>query len=255
MDPYLESPEFWPDFHATFIPCWREAIADRLPDSYEASLDERVVLVESPPPPAWESANEKHVLPDIAISRKSPSNITETGAKSTAVLEPVTIPLVIDPEETEIYIKILHGPDRSLVTVIELFSPSNKVDLGFGDYHSKRSSLLRQSVNLVELDLLIGGRRVQTTRPLPPGDYYAFVARTDRYPNADVYAWTIRDRLPAIRIPLKSPDPDLLLDLAPVFETAFSRGRYLRRLRYGSVPAIPRSPEVLNWCLNLAQGS
>jgi hypothetical protein len=115
-------------------------------------------------------------------------------------------------------------------------------------------TLLRQRVNLVELDLLIGGRRVQTKRPLPAADFYAFVARTDRYPNADVYAWTLRDRLPAIRIPLKPPDPDILIDLAPVFETAFARGRYSRRLRYGSVPAIPRSPEILKWCANLAQG-
>ena len=47
MDPYLESPAFWSDFHATFINYWREAIADRLPDHYEARIDERVNLVES----------------------------------------------------------------------------------------------------------------------------------------------------------------------------------------------------------------
>jgi hypothetical protein len=50
---------------------------------------------------------------------------------------------------------------------------------------------------------LIGGRRVQTARPLPAGDYYALVARAERYPNAEVYAWTVRDQFPTIRIPLK----------------------------------------------------
>ena len=30
MDPYLENPAFWPDFHFTFINYWREAIADAL---------------------------------------------------------------------------------------------------------------------------------------------------------------------------------------------------------------------------------
>ena len=30
MDPYLEDPAFWRDFHLTFIGCWREAIADLL---------------------------------------------------------------------------------------------------------------------------------------------------------------------------------------------------------------------------------
>ena len=32
MDPYLEDPAFWRDFHATFIFCWREAVAAALPD-------------------------------------------------------------------------------------------------------------------------------------------------------------------------------------------------------------------------------
>jgi len=36
MDPYLEDPAFWSDFHHTFIGCWREAIADALPEPYEA---------------------------------------------------------------------------------------------------------------------------------------------------------------------------------------------------------------------------
>jgi hypothetical protein len=90
---------------------------------------------------------------------------------------------------------------------------------------------------------------------LPAGDYYAFVARGDRYPNAEVYAWTIRDRLPTIRIPLKAPDDDLVLDLARVFETAYARGRYWRRLRYDSVPAIRRPEEVLKCCAELAQTS
>ncbi len=28
MDPYLEDPAFWSDFHHTFLGSWREAIAD-----------------------------------------------------------------------------------------------------------------------------------------------------------------------------------------------------------------------------------
>jgi hypothetical protein len=49
MDPFLEQPAYWPDFHATFINYWREAIADLLPPSYEATLGERVYLVERDP--------------------------------------------------------------------------------------------------------------------------------------------------------------------------------------------------------------
>src|SRR5262245_47251803 len=46
MDPYLEDPAFWADFHLTFIGCWREAIADQLPETYEARLDETIHLVQ-----------------------------------------------------------------------------------------------------------------------------------------------------------------------------------------------------------------
>jgi hypothetical protein len=40
MDPYLEHPAYWSDFHATFINYWREAIADALPPQYGATLGE-----------------------------------------------------------------------------------------------------------------------------------------------------------------------------------------------------------------------
>ena len=40
MDPYLEHPAFWSDFHHRFIEWWCEAIAERLPEQYEARLGE-----------------------------------------------------------------------------------------------------------------------------------------------------------------------------------------------------------------------
>jgi len=49
MDPYLEDPGIWPDFHFTFLFCWREAVADLLSDQYEARIDETVRLVQMKP--------------------------------------------------------------------------------------------------------------------------------------------------------------------------------------------------------------
>jgi hypothetical protein len=45
--------------------------------------------------------------------------------------------------------------------------------------------------------------------PLPPGDYFALIARAERRPDCDVFAWTVRDRLPTIPVPLLAPDADL----------------------------------------------
>ena len=49
---------------------------------------------------------------------------------------------------------------------------------------------------------------------IEPGGYYAIVARGARLPVAEVYRWTVRDPLPRLPIPLREPDPDILIDLA-----------------------------------------
>src|SRR6266540_219691 len=71
----------------------------------------------------------------------------------------------------EAYIEILHRPDRSLVAVLELLSPANKEQPGRTEYLAKRRAILVQPVHLVELDLLLGGRRLPMQQPLPDGDY------------------------------------------------------------------------------------
>ena len=164
IDPYLEGQGFWPDFHATFINYWREAIAERLPDHYEVRIDERVNLAALP------AEKVKRIRPDISISQRAPSP-PASPASATGTLEPVAIPLVIEEETRQTYIEILQRPDRALVAVLELLSPSNKEEPGRSDYLSRRNALLNHAVHLVELDFLLGGRRLPLARDYPPGDY------------------------------------------------------------------------------------
>ena len=110
------------------------------------------------------------------------------------------------------------------MTSLELLSPANKVGEGFDDYVWGRDNLLCQSVHLVELDLLRGGRRMPMGQHLPPGDYYAMVSRDELRPDCEVYAWTIRDPLPRLPITLQDPDPDILLALADPVALAYERG-------------------------------
>ncbi len=100
MDPFLEHPAFWSDFHFNFINYWREAVADTLPPHYEATLGERVYLVEHDP------EMRKLGFPDAAVTHDDLSSSTPPGFSSgTATLEPVTIPLAIleGPRETYIF--------------------------------------------------------------------------------------------------------------------------------------------------------
>jgi hypothetical protein len=150
-------------------------------------------------------------------------------------------------EVIEHRIEIRRRPDRFLVAVIELLSPSNKEPPGDRLYSRKRLELIHQAVHLVELDLLIGGKRLAMEDELPTGQYYALVSRAEQRPRSDVYAWSIRDPLPTIPIPLLAPDPDVPLDLAAIFATVFQRGRYDRSIHYSAPLGLALSPEDRAW--------
>jgi hypothetical protein len=242
MDPYLEDPAFWQDFHSRFINACSEVLSDRLPDGYEARIDERLRLIEH--------RTEVTRLPDVAITRdrmiEQPFSERSTG--SVATLEPVSIPLPTQYEEVrDTWIEIIHRHDRSLVTVIEILSPTNKTGDGFADYRLKRRDILAQHAHLVEIDLLLGGRRLELQANLPRGDYYAYVTRDQPRRIVDVYTWSLRDKLPTIPIPLKAPDPDIGLNIAEVFAITYERGRYARSLRYRAAPAGPLEGDLLTW--------
>ena len=166
----------------------------------------------------------------------------------------MAIPLVIEEETRQTYIEILQRPDRALVAVLELLSPSNKEEPGRSDYLSRRNTLLNHAVHLVELDFLLGGRRLPLAKDYPPGDYFALVARGDRRPNCDVYAWNLTQAIPRVPTPLRDPDPDLLIDLGAVFDVAFERGRYARSINYSVDPAVPLSQHQLSWARLQARG-
>jgi hypothetical protein len=148
----------------------------------------------------------------------------------------VVIPHELVEEVRQARIEILHRPDRSLVTVVEVLSPVNKVGEGFAEFCAKRQAILRQGVHLVELDLLIGGRRLPLAQPLPAGDYYVMISRSDNRPNCEVYPWTVRQVMPAIPIPLRNPDPDVHVGLGQVLDAAYARGRYAPSLPYHKPP-------------------
>ena len=249
MDPYLEDQGYWPDFHLRFMNYWCEAIADRLPENYEARLEERVRFVEL-------LAGESELkVPDLSVEQRRPSVKPAPGSGGTLTLRPVTLSLPVMQEVRESRVQILHRPGRTLVTVLELLSPGNKSSSGQGDYLAKRIEVLchRPRIHLVELDLLAGGQRLPMRRPLPPGDYYALVSRGERRPKSEVYAWSVRRTLPAIPVPLKGPDVDLLVDLQAVFHITYERGRYDRSVDYDAPLALPLDAKDRRWAARLAK--
>jgi hypothetical protein len=141
----------------------------------------------------------------------------------------------------------VHRPDASLIAVLELLSPTNKEGDGRQLYLEKRNELLRETVHLVELDLLLGGKRLPIKGKLPPGDYFASVARGDQRPWCEVYGWKLSEPLTRIRLPLKPPDPDLIFDLPGLLAEAYRKGRYARDLPYASAPPVALAEENARW--------
>lgn len=198
MDPYLESPKFWSNFHVQFLASLSFELNSLLPQNYLATVEKQ-------------------------------------------------IPVDILEEETVRWIQIIQFPHDELVSVVELLSPRNKVEPDRTTYLNHRQAWLRQPVHLVELDLLCKGKRLPMRGVLPRGDYYAFVTRANRRPNSEVYAWSVREPLPRIRIPLTDPDPDIVLDLQKVFREVYQRSGVSRKIRYGEPIGLPLTDENRAW--------
>jgi hypothetical protein len=232
MDPYLEAQGLWEGFHAGLVTHCAETLNQRLPEGYVAQIETRVAMLSLEIPTAQR-------VPDVLVGREPDAprfNSPSSGeAAGVATIEPTTIPLARgEVEVRERWIEIKNLPDLDLVTVIEILSPSNKSGTGRGDYLHKRDALIDQPVNLVEIDLLLGGRPMPMGKNLKPGYYHAIVARASNRPDSDVYAWTIRHALPPIPIPLRAPDADVPLDLSQSFDMTYRLGRFDRIVRHGS---------------------
>lgn len=167
----------------------------------------------------------------------------------------MTVPFRLLEEVHETYIEIRRRPERTVVAVLELLSPSNKEGSDRHLYLDKGNALMHQDVHVVELDLLLGGHRIPLGNPIPPGDYFLFVAHAERRKECQVYSWTIRDRLPTLPIPLKSRDGPVYCDFQSVFDTAYDRGRYARALSYDRPPPVPLPEADRSWVMERARNA
>lgn len=240
MDPFIEG-QMWRDFHLSMIFVLRELLMERVVPKYFVKVEETIYLQEP-------DRSSSRRYPDVSVSVADVelpfSTKSETG---TAVLvEPkvYTAPKVRTVRQR--HLEVIERETRRLVTAIEVLSPTNKGE-SYRQYLAKRAEFLSNYVNLVELDLLRDGKRLPTIEPLEPADYYAFVSRPNRLPRFEGYGWSMSQVLPTISIPLRTEDPDALLDLQQVFTTVYDRSGYRYSLDHRSVVEPPLSPAESGW--------
>jgi hypothetical protein len=245
MDPFLEGSGEWSTFHSLFLSGILETLVPKVRPKYIVRTERHVTVFQEP--------DEKIgvIVPDaVVIEGESPlPPETESGGVATTVAAPAIVRLAFTQKFQQTYLEIRERETGKLVTVIELLSPSNKRfgSPAWGEYLKKRDAIFASDVHLVELDLLRGGARMPMGDPLPKGDYYAIISRSYRRPYCEVYAWTIRDPLPTIPIPLLKGDADVLLDLQQVFNTVYDRAGYDYSLDYNREVEPPLSEEDTEW--------
>jgi hypothetical protein len=244
MDPYLEHPHFWPGLHTSLIVYFRDQLQPLLQPRYIASIEERVFV----------ERGEQYRVPDVLIKRRR-----RRGA--VAVLESDE-PVVVKVGGLEIpqrYIEILdRETGLSVVTVIELVSPSNKYrGAGRKSYLTKQRQVLGSKSHLVEIDLLRTGSHVMAV-PEPVArahgnyDYLTSVNRVgeDR-DEFDLYPRTLHQRLPRVRVPLSGPDAPATLDIQEALEEAYDRGAYDDQINYAKPCKPPLRPADQAWANQL----
>jgi hypothetical protein len=259
MDPYLEAPDIWPDFHDRLAGEISAELNRALPAPYYARLEMRpeVGIVD-------EGGYTRRIVPDVAVVERTPR---QEGSGQVAVLDtPRTtvspsIEWTVHSEPIRHAFVEIRDPTKGhkLITLIEIASPSNKrPGMDRRAYIQKQREVLDSDANLVELDLLRGGERLlmdqltaEYTRMQPRPDYLVLVNRAWRRIVAlaayQVFAITLKQTLPCISVPLRE-DLEVPLDLQFVFKQVYDAGPYRRgAVNYSEAPVPPLEGNDATW--------
>ena len=246
MDPYLERPSLWPNVHAGLISQIQASLNQQLRPKYAAMIEDRVYIAND------KGSGHKQFVPDIHIPLiRSQSSLepSSTAAPAVAEVEPIEATTFFDIEIRESLITIVDCLNQSVVTVIEVLSPSNKQPGSVGEsrYLEKRIEVMHSMSHLVEIDLLRAGNRLLVDPPLPPCDYVVHVSNGLRRMRATLWPIRLPQRLPKIPIPLLEGDPPAELDLQDILSVAYDRGAWDASLDYQAQPEPPLSPDQAVW--------
>jgi hypothetical protein len=242
MDPYLESPRYWRDFHHRLLTYIADTLQADLRPRYHAAMDERLYV----------ETTDRSIYPDVAVSVRPIPLLREPSPAYSAALA-FSLPVVLedlsaveDDPVREPTVEIRTTGDDTLVTVIELLSPANKAASGEGRtaYRRKQFEIRNSSAHLVEIDLLRSGEHTvaaseRLLERIAPFDYLACVLRQPANLRYELYPVTLAERLPDLLVPLLPNDPDVRLSLQTCLDRAYDNGGYADRIDYSKQPEPP----------------
>jgi hypothetical protein len=246
MDPYLEHPALWPDVHNRLIAAIADTITPLVAPRYYVGLERRTFQLK-PDDMALIGISDVAVITPRATEAIGP--LAPAGV---AVLE-VEVPMI--DEVGENFLEVHEVGSGTLVTVLELLSPVNKLHgKGRQDYEQKRDQVFRSRTNLVEVDLLRAGEPMPVMRRRVRSDYRILVSRGAQRPHAQLYAFGLRQAIPVFPLPLLPGDAEPPVDLGAILHALYDRARFDLRLDYTRPPVPPLSQEDAPWAGEILRG-
>lgn len=243
MDPYLEHPSLWPDVHNRLIAAIADALVPLVAPRYFVALERRAYL---------RQADDLALIgrPDLAVVKPQPwVSLSEPRPVYGGVLE-VEVPM--SDEVREDYLEVHEVKSGRLITLVELLSPTNKLDPdGRWHYERKRTQILNSLTSLVEIDLLRAGEPMPTFGRPAECDYRILISRGWQRPRSHLYPFDLRQPIPSIPVPLQQGETEPVLDLNEVLHALYTRARFDLRLDYAQPPVPPLSEEDAAWAQGL----
>lgn len=266
MDPYLEAPDIWPDFHDALVNAIRVDLNASLPPPYYARSQKRAELGV-----ALDAGQLRRIIPDVVVAWQSKETASPPTSSVAVIDQPrteatagVKLRVHTDPFQHR-FVEIRDtSRNHKLITVIEIVSPANKQSgPDRRSYEAKQREILQSDANLIELDLLRNGERllpypelVAAIEQMSP-NYLILLNRSaerrDTWIDYTLYPVRVRETLPCISVPLAGDDPDVLLDLQVIFNRVYREGPYVRLIDYTAPPHPPLTAEDAAWAETLLQ--
>ncbi len=247
MDPFLEEASVWSSVHARLINSISDILADIVSPHFFVDIEQRVYIT------TLDDPEKRSIVPDVYVVTNPGTN--QAVAPTQVITEPTLIEPLYDVEIRERYIEIRDTQNREVVTSIEILSPFNKASgtAGRDAFLRKRKMVMTSTVHWIEIDLLRAGQRPPEVRG--KSDYYALLKRGDTSAPLAVWYIDLRDRLPTIAIPLRSPFDDVPLDLQQAFNQLYTRAHYADSIDYQRpIPQPNLRPADATWIKTQLQG-
>ena len=249
MDPYLEQPQLWPEFHNRLLVAIADRLGPQLRPKYRVAIEKRV----------YQDAVEDLQIgrPDAAIFRTGSEQKLAPHPQGQVLVEPVMVELPMPEEMTERFLEIREIDTGEVITTLELLSPSNKrAGKGRQLYTEKRLKVLSSQTHLVEIDLIRAFGPLPLRGETAPSLYRILVSRVEQRPMAALYSFNLSDPIPSFPMPLQPDAPLVWVDLQDLVNGVYDRASYDLAIDYRQPPVPPLSALDAAWAQDwlVAQG-